>query len=332
MNFEKMYKILEAEPAFRKKQAEQAVFGEAVKSWEEATTLPKDLRAKLEKECPLEIAVKETVKVGKNAIKAGFDFQGDRVEAVLMRHPDRQTVCVSSQAGCPLGCAFCATGRQGFKRNLTGWEIVEQVLFFKRLAKERQRDINNVVFMGMGEPFLNYEAISRAIGILNDPEKFNIGARRISVSTVGLAPEIRRLAKDWPQVNLALSLHASNDQLRDKLMPINRRYPIRKTLQTVKNYQEKTNRRVMIEYLLLKNINDSNKDARELIKLLKESLGGLFMINLIQYNQTGEFAPSRPERMKAFKAILQKAGLETIERYRFGENIKAACGQLASQT
>jgi len=331
MNFRKLYKILEPEPAFRKKQVEQAVFEAAIKSWEEATVLPKNLRSKLEKECPLEIAVKKTFKAGKNAIKAEFDFAGDRVEAVLMRHPDRQTVCVSSQAGCPLGCAFCATGQQGFKRNLTAWEIIEQVLFFKRLAKERQKDINNVVFMGMGEPFLNYEAVSRAIGILNDPKKFNLGARRISVSTVGLAPEIKRLGKNWPQVNLAFSLHATNDRLRDQLMPINRRYPLKKVLLAIKNYQEATNRKVMIEYLLLKNINDSEKDARELAKLLKESLNGPLVVNLIQYNQTGEFTASQPERAKAFKAILQKSGLETVERYRFGENIKAACGQLTGE-
>lgn len=215
-----------------------------------------------------------------------------------------------------------------FKRNLKDFEIVEQVLFFARYLKNSQERVTNVVFMGMGEPFLNYENVISAIKILNDKEGFNLGARKFSISTAGIIEGIEKLAEEKLEVNLAISLHAPDDKLRSKLMPIGKKYSIKKILETVDDYIRKTNRKVMFEYLMIKDVNDSDSLAKKLIKLMKKRL---YLVNLISYNPTADFKPSSKERIQKFKSILEKAGVYVTERYRFGREIKAACGQLAGK-
>lgn len=335
MNLEKIEEILKDEPGFRRKQVWKAIFKDLIGDWDEATTLPKGLREKFAQEAPLDIDAEVLTSRDKRSEKACFKLSdGLLIESVLMKHTDkRNTVCVSSQVGCPLGCEFCETGRGGFKRNLTASEIVGQVLFFaRRLGKSAKggfasgEKVTNVVFMGMGEPFLNWEEVKKAIDIINDSHGLGIGARKISISTAGITEGIEKLAHDFPQINLAISLHAPNDDLRGKLMPVNKKYPLKKVLQVVDEYIAKTNRKVMFEYVMIDGVNDSEEQARELARLLKKPL---YMVNLIQYNPTGTFKPTPAEKIKKFKAILEKAGIFATQRYRFGADIEAACGQLA---
>jgi len=328
MNLSKLEKILKSEPAFRLAQAKKAVFFDLIEDWGEATTLSKGLRERLQKEVPFEIKGKVLVSKDERTVKAALELgDGLKIETVLMKHTDkRHTICVSSQVGCPLGCLFCVTGSGGFKRNLTASEIVDQVLFFARYLKKEKEKITNIVFMGMGEPFLNWENVKKAIEILNDDNCFGIGARKISVSTAGITEGIEQLANEFPQINLAISLHAPDDQLRGKLMPVNKKYPLEKILKTVDDYILKTNRKVMFEYVMLKDVNDSEDQARQLAKLLQRPL---YMVNLIAYNPNGRFESSSMEKIKKFKAILEKAGIFATQRYRFGTDIEAACGQLA---
>jgi 23S rRNA (adenine2503-C2)-methyltransferase len=245
-----------------------------------------------------------------------------------MRHEDgRNTVCVSSQVGCPLGCLFCATGKMGFKRNLTSDEIIEQVIFFDRYLKPEGQKVTNITYMGMGEPFLNYDNVLQSIRILNDKEYFNIGARSISVSTAGIIEGIKKFSEEGLQVNLAISLHAPNDKLRKYLMPIDKKYPLEVVLKAVDDYIKKTNRQVMFEYVLIKGVNDSREQAEELSKLMNKKL---YYLNLILYNATGVFKPSTTQRVEKFKEILKKNKIIFSQRYRFGDDIQAACGQFAT--
>ncbi|MDD5489462.1 MAG: 23S rRNA (adenine(2503)-C(2))-methyltransferase RlmN [Candidatus Moranbacteria bacterium] len=330
MNIEKIEKIADSEPSFRLKQIKKAVFHDLIENWNEATTLPKNLREKLEKEMPLEISAEVFPSKDGRTVKAGIRLEdGLLIEAVLMKHTEkRNTVCVSSQVGCPLGCQFCETGKMGFKRNLMAMEIVEQVLFFARSLKKTGEKVTNIVFMGMGEPFLNWENVKKAIEILNDDNCFGIGARKISISTAGIIEGIEALAEEFPQINLAISLHAPDDKLRGELMPVNKKYPLVKVLRAVDEYIKKTNRKVMFEYVMMKDVNDSEEQAKKLSKLLKKPL---YMVNLIAYNPTGRFKASPSERIKKFKSILEKAGIFATQRYRFGTDIEAACGQLAEK-
>ena len=322
-------KLLEKEPKYRLKQAKKALFQDLIQNWQGTTTLPLDLRSELAQKCPIEISAEIFASDNSKTVKAFVVLKdGLKIETVLMRHEaQRNTVCVSSQIGCPLGCAFCATGQMGFKRNLDAWEIVEQVLFFARYLKNTKDKVTNVVFMGMGEPFLNYENVIEAIKILNDEEGFGLGARHFSISTAGITEGIEKLAEEKLQINLAISLHAPNNKLRSKLMPSNEKYPIEKILNAVQDYIKKTRRRVMFEYIMLKNVNDSEKCAKELGKLLKKNL---YFVNLISYNPTGVFEPSTNLRIKIFKDILEERGITVIQRRRFGVGINAACGQLTA--
>lgn len=329
--FKEIQEALKAEPKFRITQAIKAVYQQSAESWSEVTVLSKDLRERLNQECPLEIEAEFFRSEEDDTIKAVFDFSGDKVEAVMMRHKERNTVCISSQAGCPLGCAFCMTGTMGAGRNLSVNEIIAQVLFFNRILKDDQERVNNLVFMGMGEPFLNYENVMAAIKKFNDPELFNIGARKISISTAGIIPGILALIKEPWQLNLSFSLHAPNDKLRSELMPINQKYPLEKVLSAIRDYINKTKRRVMIEYVMLRDVNDTQKHAEELAALLKAQLGELFFVNLIPYNPTGKYQPSLRSTINIFKRTLEKNGVDTVERYRFGQDIQAACGQLAAK-
>jgi len=340
MEFEKIEEVFKGEPLYRLKQVKKAVFQDLIENWDKATALPRNLRQELSKSYPISEIKAEKILTSKKdeTIKVLFKLRDDsRVESVLMRHRDgRRTVCLSSQVGCSVGCQFCATGQQRFKRNLSAGEIIEQVLFFARLLKKpsfaesSENKVTNVVFMGMGEPFLNYDNVLEAIKVLNDKEGFNLGARHISISTVGITEGIEKLSREKLQVNLAISLHAPNNELRSKLMPMNKKYSIEKILSVVDDYIKKTKRRVMFEYLMIDGVNDSPKRAEELAELLKKPL---YFLNLISFNPVGHsrFKKSPGWKIKKFKEILEKAGLAVTQRYRFGQEIKAACGQLAGE-
>ncbi|MFA4998842.1 MAG: 23S rRNA (adenine(2503)-C(2))-methyltransferase RlmN [Candidatus Paceibacterota bacterium] len=332
MDLKKIKEILEEEPAYRLKQVKKLLFQDLIGNWEEATTLSKELRQKLSKDCPISELKAEKVLTSDNnsAVKVLFVLKdGLKIESVLMKHEDnRKTVCVSSQVGCAMGCTFCATSQQGFRRNLTVDEIVEQVMFFARTSKKER--ISNVVFMGMGEPFLNYDNVLEAIRVLNDKDGLNIGIRHISISTAGITEGINKLADENLQINLAVSLHAPNNDLRLKLMPINKKYPIEEIITAVKGYIKKTKRRVMFEYLMIDGVNDSPAQAEELSKLLKKIL---CFVNLISFNPVGhsKFKSSSGWKIKKFKEVLEKNNISVTQRYRFGQEIKAACGQLAGE-
>ena len=344
MDFVNLEKILAKEPKYRLKQAKTAIFNDLIEGWGLAKTLPQKLRDKLKENCPLEIdAAIFPSKDGTIKIHLALR-DGLKIESVLLRHGSasspqarRNTVCVSSQAGCPLGCQFCLTGQMGFKRNLNYSEIAEQVLFFARLLKKEGGKVTNVVFMGMGEPFLNYDNVLKAIRVLNAQDGFNLGARHFSISTVGITEGIEKLAQENLQVNLAISLHAADDGLREKIVPINKKYPLQKILAAAGDYIKKTKRRVMFEYIMIKDVNDSDEQAKKLGELLKNM--PLSFVNLISYNftplenssltgPTGIFKPSLPEKIKKFKEILEKGGISVTQRHRFGQDVRAACGQL----
>ena len=329
MNIKTLKEILKDQPKFRFKQCYKAVFFDFIENWNDVSVLPLDLREKLNTECSLDIKSEFSESRDKKTIKALIKLEDDtQIEAVLMRHGNRNTVCVSCQVGCPLACEFCATGQMGFTRNLTSEEMVDQVLIFARFLKKYDERVTNVVFMGMGEPFLNYDNVIEAIKNLNDPQAFNIGVRHISISTAGLIEGIKKLSKEKLQVNLAISLHAPNDQLRSELMPVNNQHSISELLKSVNDYIEKTNRRVMFEYLLIKDVNDSEKHALELSKLMKVKL---YMVNLIPYNPTGRFKPSDSKTIDKFIKVLDEKKINFTQRYKFGKDIKGACGQLAGR-
>ncbi|MFA4830639.1 MAG: 23S rRNA (adenine(2503)-C(2))-methyltransferase RlmN [Patescibacteria group bacterium] len=331
MDLEKLKLILAEEPAYRLKQAWQAIFKDLISDWNENTTLSLALREKLDIECPLKINAKVFDSGNTSSAKALITLADNvKIETVMLHHANgRNTVCVSSQAGCQMGCQFCATGQMGYVRNLTASEIIEQVLFWERYLKGKQggRGVNNVVFMGMGEPFMNYDNVLSAINLINSATGFNIGARHISVSTAGLIDGINKFSSEKLAVNLAISLHAPNDNLRSRLMPINNQYPLKKLLSAVNKYVKKKSRQVMFEYLMIDGVNDSDDCARELVDLLGEE--HLYMVNLIGYNSTGKFRPSSSQVISRFKNILMRAGINATQRYSFGQDINAACGQLA---
>jgi 23S rRNA (adenine2503-C2)-methyltransferase len=320
MNLSLIEQKLESQPKYRIKQVHKLIFQDLIGDWDKASVLPMALREELKKECSLEI--KHKMFDEGDTLKALIELEdGLKIESVLMKHTDnRSTVCVSSQVGCPLACSFCATGTMGLKRNLTAEEIVIQALLFARISK-----VTNIVFMGMGEPFLNYNNVMSAIRILNSAEYFNIGSRKISVSTSGIVEEIERFMNEDLQVNLSISLHAPNNALRSKLMPINEKYPLEEVIASVDKYILKTNRKVMFEYLMIEGENDSLKCAYELAMLMKKPL---YMVNLIVYNPTGKFKASSSKAIKKFKEYLEGEGIFTTQRYEFGRRIKAACGQL----
>ena len=255
---------------------------------------------------------------------------GATIESVLMLYDRRNTVCLSTQVGCALRCPFCATGQSGLTRNLTAGEIVEQVLHFARGLKEEGRRITNVVFMGMGEPFMNYEPTWQAIETLNDPRGYNQGARRITISTVGIVPGIERLSQERLQVGLAVSLHAPDDGLRDTLVPINRRYPLKELIAACANYVKRTARRVTFEYALAQGVNDSRQQAAQLASLLD---GLLCYVNLIPINPIphSSWQASSDERVRIFHQELSSLGINNTVRLRRGIEIEAGCGQLRSR-
>lgn len=321
------------EPAYRAKQIWQGIYCQLWDSAQDFSPLPAGLRAKMSDE--LRFTGLNAAAVLKSSdgqtVKTLFHLpDGRAIEAVLMRYEHRQTLCISSQAGCAMGCSFCATGQMGFKRHLTSGEIVEQVLYYARMLKQEGKAVTNIVVMGMGEPFHNYENTLAAIDRLNHSDGFNLGARRFTISTVGLVPMIRKFAAEKRQINLAISLHASDDQLRSNMMPVNNKYPIAELIQACREYIDATGRRLTFEWALIQGVNDTPEQARALAVLLK---GMLCHVNVIPLNPTHKFAGtgSTRQRAEAFRAELESAGVPCTVRMRRGIDIQAGCGQLATE-
>ncbi len=316
---------------FRARQIWHGIYHELASSYSEITTLPVGLRKRLSQELPMELLKSigdETSSDGMTR-KVVFELNdGAKIEAVLMYYNKRRTVCVSTQVGCEIGCKMCATGKIGFRRDLTAGEIVAQVLYFARGQQITDAlGITNVVYMGMGEPFLNYDATIKSIRILNDKDGFCLRARAFTVSTVGIVPMIKRFAEEDIQANLAVSLHAPNDDLRDQLVGINRKYPLSELIDACKSYITRTNRRVSFEYVLIESVNDSVGEARRLGQLLS---GLLCHVNLIPLNPVSDsgFGPPTAEAIERFSEEIEKAGVTVTVRNSRGVEIHAACGQL----
>ena len=296
----------------------------------EMINLPKHLRNRLRDETyvgalkPVDKIVAEDGLTEKVLFEA---LDGECFESVLMRYTNRNTICVSTQIGCPIGCIICATGGAGFVRNLTAGEISAQILHFARKLQEENAHVTNVVFMGMGEPMLNYDAVWQAILNLNDREGLALGLRRFTISTVGIVPGIERLAREAVAVGLSISLHAPDNPLRDQLVPVNRRYPLERLLAAAAFYIGRTGRRVTFEYVLIKDLNDSEEHAGRTAQLLK---GMLCHVNIIPLNPTPgcSYEPSPQERVLRFQQALVKGRIQTTVRLRRGVDIQAGCGQL----
>ena len=321
---------------YRLEQLYRAATKELVASLEGISVLPQDLRTRLGERGVRLDSVEPVVLQRSNdgqTTKGLFRLHdGNQVEAVLMEHwGGRTTVCISSQAGCAFACAFCATGQAGFTRNLEPDEIFDQARFFARELAARDKKITNVVFMGMGEPFHNYAAVMDAVRLLNDPHGFALGHRHITISTVGLVPQIERFADEGIQVNLAISLHAPTDEQRGRIMPVNKRWPVAELLAACAAYVAKTRRKVFFEYVMLRGVNDDDQSAHALAALMR---GHLYHVNLIPYNATPDsvLQGSDELRVRAFQKILDGAGVPTTVRTPMGRDIAAACGQLRAQT
>jgi 23S rRNA (adenine2503-C2)-methyltransferase len=301
----------------RGKQIAHHIYGRAETQFSNMQDLPLEFRQVLDenfKISPLEVATHRT------------SVDGVEKLLVLLPYKDRVSCCISSQVGCPMGCTFCATGLGGFDRNLTAGEIVAQYLLLQSLTERR---ISHVVFMGMGEPLLNLKNVVKALNFFH--EEIGLSYRHITVSTVGLVPQIKELAKERLPIHLALSLHSPLDEVRDRLMPVNHKWPVREVVRAMRDYQTTTSRKVTFEYLLIKDVTDTPDQAKALVPLLK---GMPNVINLIPYNwvdsEQGFARPDR-ERVRHFRRILEQAGMNVTERTEKGHDIAAACGQLAGQ-
>ena len=316
------------EKRFKALQVFEWLYTHKVKSFSEMTNIKKELQEKLEQDFSFDtitIQKKQEDKLTKKYLFKLFD--GNFVEAVLMQHDYGLSICVSSQVGCNMGCAFCESGRLKKVRDLGAYEMVQQIML---VEKDIEKRISSVVIMGIGEPLDNYDNVMNFIKIINDPKGIAIGARHITLSTCGLVPRIKDLMEENLQINLALSLHAPNTQLRDKIMPINKAYKLPILMDTIKEYINKTNRRVTIEYVMLSGVNDNETQAIELAALLK---GLNVYVNLIPYNETNhiEFKRTSKEQIMKFYDVLKKKGINVTVRKEFGSNIDAACGQLRSK-
>ncbi len=313
-------------PGYRAKQIFTWIYEKNVSDWAEMTNLPSELRHKLGEQLSLGcLAVVEEDGSADGMVKYLFELADKKtVESVYLPEGDRHTVCFSTQVGCPMGCSFCATGQNGLLRNLTAGEIIDQI---QRIAKFSGHIITNLVAMGQGEPLLNYDQLLKAIRILNDPAGLKLGARRITISTCGIVPGILKLIDEKIQVNLAVSLHAPNDKLREKLMPVNRSYPLKDLLEACKIYIRQTGRRITFEYTLIRGVNDREEDLEQLIALLK---GMLCHVNLIPFNPVpgSEWVRSNPRQIQWFLAELNRAQIEATVRKERGSAVSAACGQL----
>lgn len=337
------------EPAYRARQIWQGLYQHLYDTADQFTNLPKSLRERLSENVTfLPFTVKTYLDSSDGFTrKTLFELpDGNLIEAVLMRYGDpadnlqivasptgrgaknRRTLCISTQAGCAMGCVFCATGQMGFKRHLSSGEIVAQVLYYARMLMDVNESVTNIVLMGMGEPFHNYDNSMAAIDRLNEADGFNFGARRFTISTVGLVPQIRRFADEKRQVNLAISLHAADDKERLAIMPVNKRYTIDDVIEACRYYVAQTGRRVTFEWALINRVNDSPEVAQKLATRLK---GLLCHVNAIPLNPTAGYDGWATDRQRAvvFKETLEQAGIPCTIRMRRGIDIQAGCGQLA---
>lgn len=318
-------------PAFRVRQFNEGFYKKFLSNIQELSVWPKDLRDAFEKEVLWSCIrlIRESVSPDKDTVKALFKLHDDiTIETVLMKHRDgRNTICVSCQSGCPVACAFCATGKLGLRRNLTASEIIDQVLYFARTLKTDNEVISNIVFMGMGEPMLNMQAVSQSILELTDPMYMGMGDRRITVSSSGYVTQLRKFIDSGYKGKLAISLHAPNQFIREKIMPIAKVFPFADVIAIGDYYIEKVRRRLSYEYILIKDINDGEDHARELSSILA---GKLVHVNLIPNNPVLGTGFEKPtiESMKKFSQILTDHGIANTLRVTMGDAIKAACGQL----
>lgn len=352
MNLDKLENILKEnnQPKFRLDQIVKAIYKDGTSSFSEITTLSKELREILDKEISiLSFRVKKVLraKPARNAthsvaggdgqsIKVLFELHdGNLMESVLIApKPGLWSACISCQVGCAMGCRFCATGKIGLKRNLTAEEITDQILFWRQYLKKEKitGNFSNIIYMGMGEPFANWKEVSESIRNLTDEKTFGFGSRSLSVSTSGLASGILKLAQEFPQVNLAISLHFAGDEKRADFMPINKKDNLEVLRIAIRQYLNITNRKVFLEYILLDGINDSREDANILADYV-HSIGKLQLlhVNLIRYNTTGEFHSASKSKTYTFKQELEKRRINSTIRKSLGEEIQGACGQLAGR-
>lgn len=309
-------------PDYRRRQIEKNYYSGRYHSFSEMSDLPKDLRQDLENNLSLLSLLEQRLEQGTDTQKAVLKLKDNlSIESVLMNYDQWLTACISSQVGCPLNCAFCATGKMGFKRNLTIEEIVDQILYWN--SKLYPKYIGRIVFMGMGEPFLNWDNLIAALKIIK--ENLGFGSRKISISTAGIVPKIYEFADLNTEINLAISLHATNQKTRQKIMPVAKQYVFSDLIKSLNYYTSRTNRQIFLEYALIKNINDFPLHLQELIELLKSN--HLFYLNLIPLNPVkGGLIPS--SNLKLFTDTLEKNHLNFSLRQTFGQSINSACGQL----
>jgi 23S rRNA (adenine2503-C2)-methyltransferase len=327
------------ESTFRLKQIWQGLYLHLWNSIDQFTNLPNSLRQKLAERFQFTHLQPEITLSSSDGETSKTLFRlpdGVSIESVLMRYERRRTICLSTQAGCAMGCVFCATGQMGFRRNLTSGEIIEQVLYYARWLRQQGEDVTNVVVMGMGEPFHNYDATLTAIDRLNERDGFNFGARRFTISTVGLVPAIRRFTAEKRQINLAISLHAADDGLRSTLLPVNRKYNLNELLSACREYIEQTGRRISFEWALIKGVNDTPEQACNLadrLQVLRRKGTILCHVNVILLNPSPHYdqQASTSDRAKTFLEEIRRHGIPCSLRLRRGIDIKAGCGQLAGQ-
>lgn len=319
-------------PRYRIEQFNKAYYQEYIKNWDELTTYPKQLREQLKAETPFNHLELKNLQISKqdNTHKALFKTpKGNYVETVLMQEKDRNTVCVSCMSGCPVGCTFCATGSMGLNENLDHNQIVEQVLFYSRILKKENKKVTNIVYMGMGEPMLNLDNVTHSIKILIDSEKFGISRRHITVSTCGYIQQLEKFLKEDLGVKIAISLHAPNQELRDRLMPtVSKTNPLEELMNLLDRFVDDRNKRITYEYVLLKGINDTDEHAEELSDLLYNRLA---LVNLIDYNSNPYREFEKSNNTENFMDILLNNGINTTLRKSYGNDIAGACGQLAKQ-
>jgi len=320
-------------PSFRLKQLQEQYFQHNISSWDELTTWSKDMRETLKKEVPfskLSNLQEFSSSDGRTIKLLSYTNDGYPVETVLMRNKERITICISSMSGCPVGCKFCATGRMKNNRILDEQEIIDQVMHFKRKLAKKNESVTNIVFMGMGEPLLNLSNVLNAIKILTDPELIGLGRRRITLSTVGYIEPLKEFFKANTGVKLAISLHAPTQKLREFLMPkVAKENRLDDLMKTLIDYQKKKGKKVTYEYILIKDVNDSVEHAKELAKLLKNQI---CLVNLINFNKSDNipFEATTKRNVEQFQTILNSRGINNTLRYSHGNDILAACGQLAS--
>jgi 23S rRNA (adenine2503-C2)-methyltransferase len=319
-------------PRFHARQVYAGLWRRAA-TYEEMTDLSRDLRERLARELPLDVRVLDEREADDGSTRKALLRVGRRhlVETVVMGYPDRVTACVSSQAGCAMGCGFCATGQMGLGGNLSAGEIAAQVVWARRAARDlpaaTPRRLTNVVFMGMGEPMANYRATRDAVSKLLDPAGMRLGARHVTVSTVGVVPGIRRLGEDHPQVGLAVSVHAADDELRNELVPVNRLWPLAELEAAIAQWRSRTHRRPSIEWAMIDGVNDDERQASLLASMARRLHAH---VNLIPLNPTPGWPtrPTPPGRIEAFAGVLRERGVNVTVRDTRGREIEAACGQL----